>query len=108
MKLIFLRFFFVFYYFIVFLKSNIYLLKNQINEAFASQAAYCVKDLNIPSTKVNPHGGAIALGHPLGCTGARQVATILNELKQYGKKTGVVSMCIGTGMGAAAVIEREN
>ena len=50
-------------------------------------------------------GGAIALGHPLGCTGARQIATLLSELKQQGKHLGVVSMCIGTGMGAAAVIE---
>lgn len=79
----------------------------EINEAFASQATYCVKKLGINPAKVNPNGGAIALGHPLGCTGARQVATILSELKRSNKKLGVVSMCIGTGMGAAAVIERE-
>eukprot|EP00457_Paulinella_chromatophora_P006885 gb/GEZN01006905.1/.p1 GENE.gb/GEZN01006905.1/~~gb/GEZN01006905.1/.p1 ORF type:complete len:405 (-),score=52.18 gb/GEZN01006905.1/:353-1567(-) len=77
----------------------------EINEAFASQAVYCVEKLGIPMSKVNPNGGAIALGHPLGCTGARQVATIINELKRIGGKRGVVSMCIGTGMGAAAVIE---
>ena len=57
--------------------------------------------------KVNPKGGAIALGHPLGCTGARQIATLLPELKRTNKKLGVISMCIGTGMGAAALIQRE-
>jgi acetyl-CoA acyltransferase 1 len=78
----------------------------EINEAFASQAVYCVEKLGIPIDKVNPKGGAIALGHPLGCTGARQVATLLHELKRRQKRSfGVVSMCIGTGMGAAAVIE---
>uniref|UniRef100_H0VDC7 Acetyl-CoA acyltransferase 1 n=1 Tax=Cavia porcellus TaxID=10141 RepID=H0VDC7_CAVPO len=78
----------------------------EINEAFASQAVYCVEKLGIPPEKVNPLGGAVALGHPLGCTGARQVITLLNELKRRGKRAyGVVSMCIGTGMGAAAVFE---
>ena len=57
--------------------------------------------------QVNPNGGAIALGHPLGCTGARQIATLLHQLKRTGQKSGVVSMCIGTGMGAAAVFTRE-
>jgi len=79
----------------------------EINEAFASQAVYSAKKLGIPFEKVNPNGGAIALGHPLGCTGARQVATLMPELKRANKKFGVISMCIGTGMGAAAVIERE-
>lgn len=78
----------------------------EINEAFASQAVYCIEKLGIPLEKVNPNGGAIALGHPLGCTGARQVVTLLNELKHRQKRSyGVVSMCIGTGMGAAAVFE---
>jgi len=79
----------------------------EINEAFASQAVYCVEKLGIPMEKVNPKGGAIALGHPLGATGARQIATLLHELKRRGKNgaLGVVSMCIGTGMGAAAVLE---
>uniref|UniRef100_A0A672YB46 Acetyl-CoA acyltransferase 1 n=1 Tax=Sphaeramia orbicularis TaxID=375764 RepID=A0A672YB46_9TELE len=78
----------------------------EINEAFASQAVYCVEKLGIPMEKVNPNGGAIALGHPLGCTGARQVVTLLNELRRRGRRAyGVVSMCIGTGMGAAAVFE---
>jgi len=78
----------------------------EINEAFASQAVYCVKKLGIPIEKVNPKGGAIALGHPLGCTGARQVSTLLHELKRRGPRScGVISMCMGTGMGAACVIE---
>ncbi|XP_065741391.1 3-ketoacyl-CoA thiolase, peroxisomal isoform X2 [Phocoena phocoena] len=78
----------------------------EINEAFASQVVYCVEKLQLPPEKVNPLGGAVALGHPLGCTGARQVITLLNELKRRGRRAyGVVSMCIGTGMGAAAVFE---
>jgi acetyl-CoA acyltransferase 1 len=80
----------------------------EINEAFASQSTYCVDTLKIPKDKVNPRGGAIALGHPLGMTGARQFATLLSELKRTNKKTGVISMCIGTGMGAACVLERED
>ena len=67
----------------------------EINEAFASQAVWCVKELGIPFEKVNPKGGAIAFGHPLGCTGARQVSTLLTELKRTGKKIGVSSMCVG-------------
>ncbi len=59
------------------------------------------------SRQVNPNGGAIAFGHPLGCTGARQVSTLLNELGRSGKKVGVTSMCVGTGMGMAAVWVRE-
>lgn len=79
----------------------------EINEAFASQATMTVEHLKIPLEKVNPKGGAIALGHPLGCTGSRQIATLLPELRRTNKKLGVVSMCIGTGMGAAGVIESE-
>jgi len=79
----------------------------ELNEAFASQATYCANVLQIPSEKINPKGGAIALGHPLGCTGARQIATLLPELKRQNKKRGLISMCIGTGMGAACIIERE-
>ena len=75
----------------------------EINEAFASQAVWCVKELGLPIEKVNPKGGAIAFGHPLGCTGARQVSTLFSELKRTGKKVGVTSMCVGTGMGMAAV-----
>ncbi|KAI8849816.1 Thiolase, N-terminal domain-containing protein [Chytridium lagenaria] len=79
----------------------------EINEAFASQAVYCVKKLGIDVEKVNPKGGAIAFGHPMGATGARQVATLLPELKRTKKRYGVISMCVGIGMGAAAVIENE-
>jgi len=81
----------------------------ELNEAFASQATYCMKYLNLDSDKVNVNGGAIALGHPLGATGARCVATLLHEMAKRGPscRYGVVSMCIGTGMGAAAVFEQE-
>jgi len=79
----------------------------ELNEAFAAQALYCAKKLGIPNDKINPNGGAIALGHPLGCTGARQVSTLMQELRRTGKRYGVVSMCIGTGMGAAALFEAE-
>lgn len=79
----------------------------EINEAFAAQAAYSVNTLKVPKERLNPRGGAIALGHPLGCTGARQVVTLFNELERTNKKYGVISMCIGTGMGAAGVFERE-
>ncbi|MCP4869918.1 MAG: thiolase family protein [Proteobacteria bacterium] len=79
----------------------------EVNEAFASQALYCARELGIPDEKLNPNGGAIALGHPLGCTGARMTATLLSEMKRTDAKLGVVSMCIGGGMGAAAIFERE-
>ncbi|KAK7537665.1 beta ketoadipyl CoA thiolase, TH2 [Phyllosticta citricarpa] len=79
----------------------------EINEAFASQALYCIRELGIPEEKVNPKGGAIALGHPLGATGARQLATLLPELERQSQEFGVVSMCIGTGMGMASLIVRE-
>lgn len=75
----------------------------EINEAFASQCLWCAKQLGIPMEKINPKGGAIAFGHPLGCTGARQVSTLLYELRRTGKKIGNTSMCIGTGMGMSAV-----
>lgn len=79
----------------------------EINEAFASQATYCVQKLGVPKEKLNPRGGAIALGHPLGMTGARMIVTLFSELERTNKKRGIVSMCIGTGMGAAGVFERE-
>ena len=79
----------------------------EINEAFASQAWYSIRELNIPGweDKVNICGGAVALGHPLGCTGAKLTATIIAQLQRLGKKRGIVSMCIGGGMGAAGMIE---
>ncbi|MCU0698354.1 MAG: thiolase family protein [Myxococcaceae bacterium] len=77
----------------------------ELNEAFAAQGLYCVRELGLPLDKVNVNGGAIALGHPLGVSGTRLVGTILRELKRRGGKRGVVTMCIGGGMGAAALVE---
>jgi acetyl-CoA acyltransferase len=77
----------------------------EVNEAFASQALYCARELGIDESKLNVNGGAIALGHPLGCTGARLTTTLLHEMKRRGVRYGIVSMCIGGGMGAAAVFE---
>lgn len=83
----------------------------ELNEAFASQALACVRSLGLEGAmeggKVNPRGGAIALGHPLGATGARLVAGMLSELKRRGEAVGVVSMCIGTGSGMASLVVRE-
>lgn len=78
----------------------------ELNEAFAAQALAVVNDLGIDRKKVNPNGGAIALGHPLGCSGARIMATLVNDLFTYDKKWGLETMCIGGGQGAACVIER--
>ena len=77
----------------------------ELNEAFASQSVYCQKELGIPDEKINVNGGAIALGHPLGCTGAKLTATALYELKRRGGKYAVVTMCIGGGQGAAGLFE---
>ena len=81
----------------------------EINEAFASQAIYCIRKIGIEDRlnagDINPNGGAIALGHPLGATGAKLTAQLLSELKRRGAKRGIVSMCIGGGMGAAAIFE---
>ncbi len=80
----------------------------EINEAFASQALYCIRELGIDAymDRINIHGGAIALGHPLGCTGAKLTATCLANLNEVDGTYGIVSMCIGGGMGAAAIFER--
>ncbi len=77
----------------------------ELNEAFAAQSLACVRALKLDPARVNPNGGAIALGHPLGCTGAKLTATLLHELRRKKARHGVVSMCIGGGMGAAAVFE---
>ncbi|MBU0552742.1 thiolase family protein [Myxococcota bacterium] len=77
----------------------------EVNEAFASQSVYCQKELGIPDDKLNVNGGAIALGHPLGVSGTRLALTALYELRRRGGKRAVVSMCIGGGMGAAALLE---
>ncbi|KAI9716080.1 MAG: hypothetical protein M1828_000491 [Chrysothrix sp. TS-e1954] len=79
----------------------------EINEAFASQVLHCIRTLGIDMDRVNPKGGAIALGHPLGATGARQLATLLPEMDRQGKELGVVSACVGTGMGYASLFVRE-
>ncbi|KAI5464865.1 Thiolase, N-terminal domain-containing protein [Mariannaea sp. PMI_226] len=83
----------------------------EINEAFASQALYCIRKLGLEDAlaqgRVNPDGGAIALGHPLGATGARMTTTLMHGLKRDGEEVGVVSMCIGTGMGMAGLFVRE-
>jgi acetyl-CoA acyltransferase len=78
----------------------------ELNEAFASQSVYCQRELGIPDAKVNVNGGAIALGHPLGCTGAKLTATALYELRRRGGRYAVVTMCIGGGQGAAGLFER--
>ncbi|APR85157.1 3-ketoacyl-CoA thiolase [Minicystis rosea] len=78
----------------------------EVNEAFASQAVYVQRQLEIPEEKLNVNGGAIALGHPLGCTGAKLSATALYELKRRGGRYAIVTMCIGGGMGAAGLFER--
>ncbi len=78
----------------------------EINEAFGSQASYCRDELGIDPAKVNIHGGALALGHPLGVSGTRMTGTLLRSLEKTGGRYGIVSMCIGGGMGAAALFER--
>ncbi|OAL49490.1 3-ketoacyl-CoA thiolase B [Pyrenochaeta sp. DS3sAY3a] len=81
----------------------------EINEAFASQALYCVRKLGLENRmdRINPNGGAIALGHPLGATSGRMLATLLSEMGRSGEQIGVLSKCIGTGMGMASLIVRE-
>ena len=78
----------------------------ELNEAFAAQALACMKELDLDPEKVNVNGGAIALGHPLGCTGAKLTATIINELHRRKARYGMVTMCVGGGMGAAGIFER--
>ncbi len=78
----------------------------ELNEAFASQSLAVVQELGIDRKKLNPHGGGIALGHPLGCSGARIMATLIHDLFTYDKKWGLETMCIGGGQGAACIIER--
>ncbi len=77
----------------------------ELNEAFASQSLAVIRELGLDEEKVNVNGGAIALGHPLGCTGGKLTVQILHELKRRGKKYGMVTMCVGTGQGAAGVFE---
>ena len=79
----------------------------ELNEAFASQALYSMRKLGLDPSIVNVNGGAIALGHPLGCTGAKLTATLLHEMVRRDVEYGIVSMCIGGGMGAAAIFKRD-
>jgi acetyl-CoA acyltransferase len=78
----------------------------ELNEAFAAQALAVIKLTGIDPNRVNPNGGAIALGHPLGCTGAKLTASILRELERRNERYGIVTMCVGGGMGAAGILER--
>jgi acetyl-CoA acyltransferase len=77
----------------------------ELNEAFAAQALTVIRKLGLDESIVNVNGGAIALGHPLGCTGARLTATLLHEMKRRGIRYGLITMCVGGGMGAAGVFE---
>jgi len=76
----------------------------ELNEAFAVQSLAVMRNLNLPEDRTNPNGGAIALGHPLGCTGARLTATAIYELRRQGGGHGMITMCIGGGQGAAGII----
>jgi acetyl-CoA acyltransferase len=78
----------------------------ELNEAFATQALAVIQSLGLDPAKVNVNGGAIALGHPLGCTGAKLVAQILSEMERRKARYGLVTMCVGGGMGAAGILER--
>ena len=78
----------------------------ELNEAFASQSLACIRDLGLDPSKVNVNGGAIALGHPLGCSGVRISATLLHEMFRSGVKYGLATMCVGVGQGAAVLYEK--
>ncbi|HEX6544003.1 MAG TPA: thiolase family protein [Ktedonobacterales bacterium] len=78
----------------------------ELNEAFAAQSLAVIRELGIDEEKLNPHGGAIALGHPLGCTGARLIATLVNDLETLDKRLGMATLCVGGGQGVATIIER--
>jgi acetyl-CoA C-acetyltransferase len=80
----------------------------ELNEAFASQSLAVVRELGIEDDRVNVNGGAIAIGHPLGMSGARLVVTLLHELRRRGGRYGVATMCVGVGQGQAALFERES
>ncbi len=80
----------------------------EINEAFAAQVLACADQLGLDMDKLNPHGGAIALGHPFGMTGARIMGTLLNDLRTLDKTIGLETMCVGGGQGMAMIVERLN
>ena len=79
----------------------------ELNEAFAAQAVPCIRELGLDPEIVNVNGGAIALGHPLGCTGAKLLTTLVHELARRGGRTGLVTMCIGVGQGIATIVHGE-
>ena len=78
----------------------------ELNEAFASQSLACIDELGLPMDRVNVNGGAIALGHPLGCTGAKLTATLVHEMERRAARYGMVSMCVGVGQGVSTLFER--
>ena len=78
----------------------------ELNEAFASQSIACIRDLGLDIDKVNVNGGAIAIGHPLGCSGVRISTTLLHELKRSNGKYGLATMCVGVGQGASIIYEK--
>jgi len=78
----------------------------ELNEAFAAQSIPCIRELGLDLAKVNVNGGAIAIGHPLGSTGARIFTTLVHEMKRRGSRYGLVTMCIGVGQGIATIVER--
>jgi acetyl-CoA C-acetyltransferase len=78
----------------------------ELNEAFAAQVLACDRDLRFDRARLNPNGGAIALGHPIGCTGARVLTTLVHELRRTGGKRGLATLCVSGGMGVALAVER--
>jgi 3-oxoadipyl-CoA thiolase len=78
----------------------------ELNEAFAAQSIACIRELGLPEERVNPYGGAIALGHPLGCSGARIVGTLAKQMQRTGDKRGLATLCVGVGQGVATILER--
>ncbi len=78
----------------------------ELNEAFAAQSIPCLRELEMDPSRVNVNGGAIALGHPLGCSGTRSATTLLHEMKRRGTKRGLATMCVGVGQGVATIFER--
>ena len=78
----------------------------ELNEAFAVQNLAVIRELGIDEERLNPHGGAVALGHPLGCTGTRLIATLLNDLETLDKRLGMATLCVGGGQGVATILER--
>jgi len=78
----------------------------EMNEAFAAQAIGCIRELNVDMNKTNIHGSGISLGHPIGCTGARLVVTLMHEMKRSNLKRGLATLCVGGGQGMAIALER--